>query len=120
MPRVGGEFDLPDGRLGRFTLRFVFLDVLNEEVPQVLKDLARNVLPVYRDAAERARAARLHDRYWLSESGLRWAPEMRRKWEARRAEFGPEPLTSRKIDAFGALDALRAALLNWATHYDLS
>lgn len=120
MPRVGGEFDLPDGRLGRFTLRFVFLDVLNEEVPQVLEDLARNVLPVYRAAAERARAAGLHDRYWLSEPGLRRAPEMRRKWEARRAEFGPEPLTSRKIDAFGALGALRAALLGWATRYDLS
>jgi hypothetical protein len=122
MPRPGGELDFADRRLSRWDLRCDFLEVVREEVPEVLVDLFRDVLPHYRTAAALRRAAGL-DPSWIKEHRLSRTEEIQRKlqgWEERYAMFGPEPNAVRKLNAFRALLALHAELVAWAARYDLT
>ena len=108
MPRVAGERDFADRRLTHSRLRFVFLDVVREQVPEVLTALF-DVLPTYREAKAARIAAGLHE-YWISDDGLRHVKE----------KTLPGASLAFKVPAWEALSYLRGLLVAWAAAFDLT
>lgn len=118
MARVFGEYDFPDRRLTLAGYRAVFLDVVLEHTSEVLTALYQDMLPPYREAAERVRAAALSEA-WLTARLLRDGSAVLRQWEERRVVLGPEPFTDRRIEAFRALVEVHAGLAAWASRFQL-